>query len=625
LFANFSSLSAQSGFNFEIGEGKQIRKSMRLNNNCSEPHQFRIKNKNKYLSFEQSIDSILVGAKSSVALTLSFNATGLKKKTYSDKIEVECIDCKKQESCKQNRDEVAIRMSVVSATDDFPPTIAQATTPVPAATPTPAPTIEPAPTSSAITTPTVNRDSETPTPEPNPTAALASADTPAPEATATPTEAQAETSPPVVPLTGTNASTPVSAPVAETLQNQISPAIENVDKSKYLPIVLVLILALLPIAFIARKFFERRKYGKTAKNIASLKKAISIKEELANKWMKRRKNQNLHAIGVGKIEGTDNFCIQLFVENASGEMPDNPPINLLPEKFRKFPIVIYEAPSAVLLGFDSNGSESAARERCETLTGGISGANTNLANQTGTIGYFCVPTLLRPIRKLRQDVFLLSNSHVFADLNKAKKDAGDLIQQPSPGENGRHDFVASLENYVPIKFDNDVENPNYTDAAIARLFQDKTHRPEIPVIGKINECLPKEQVEIKQKCRKFGRTTGYTEGEIFSIHLSIWIKYAATGQETFFKEQFLIVPNASHEDFVKGGDSGALVADYENKAIGLIFAGADLNASFDIGNLPDAPGIENLLALDTKKIKSYGVANPINEVLKALNVKLMLP
>ncbi len=376
---------------------------------------------------------------------------------------------------------------------------------------------------------------------------------------------------------------------------------------------------------IASVWFIKKFLANGGNSSASLKNAVSAKEELANSWLKKRKSKNIHAIGVGKIEGTENYCIQVFVEDADGQMLEDPPTHLLPKEYRNFPIVIYKMQRARFLGFTVDLSEnygSKAREPHEMIVGGISGANTNLSGETGTIGYFCSPTILHPIRKFRKEVYLLSNAHVFADLSKTEKPGNDLIQQPSPGENKRHDFIASLEKFVPIKFDNDTEDPNFTDAAIAKLFPGKTHKLEIPHIGKILDFVPREKIELRTNCRKFGRTTGYTEGQIFSIHLSIWIKYGATNRESFFKEQFLIVPTAPHDDFVRGGDSGSLVADHENKALGLIFAGAASNTNFGLENLPT--DLEDLIPNNEKKIRSFGVANPISEVMKSLNVKLMI-
>ena len=46
------------------------------------------------------------------------------------------------------------------------------------------------------------------------------------------------------------------------------------------------------------------------------------------------------------------------------------------------------------------------------------------------------------------------------------------------------------------------------------------HNPVIPLIGAVKGYVAKKDIEIGEAARKFGRTTGYTEGRIFS---SIWI------------------------------------------------------------------------------------------------------
>ncbi|MBK7705484.1 MAG: hypothetical protein IPJ30_06805 [Acidobacteria bacterium] len=87
------------------------------------------------------------------------------------------------------------------------------------------------------------------------------------------------------------------------------------------------------------------RYGKNAlSNLRGLKKAISAKNELTQRWLKKRRSANIHAIGVGKIDGTNDYCIQVFVEDANGEMLEDPPTRLLPAEFRELPIVIYEMP-----------------------------------------------------------------------------------------------------------------------------------------------------------------------------------------------------------------------------------------------------------------------------------------
>jgi Peptidase family S64 len=144
---------------------------------------------------------------------------------------------------------------------------------------------------------------------------------------------------------------------------------------------------------------------------------------------------------------------------------------------------------------------------------------------------------------------------------------------------------------------------------------------EIPRIGKIGGYLKKEQVELRSSCQKFGRTTGYTQGKVFSIHLSIWVKYSAKSQEAFFKDQFLIIPT-DNSSFVKSGDSGSLVADFENKAIGLIFAGAEKRSSLQFENVEEAFELENLMTNRVKRIENFGVANSISDVMSEFNLKI---
>ena len=126
--------------------------------------------------------------------------------------------------------------------------------------------------------------------------------------------------------------------------------------------------------------------------------------------------------------------------------------------------------------------------------------------------------------------------------------------------------------------------------------------------------------------RKFGRTTGYTEGRIFSIYLDIWIRYDRTGQSAFFQNQFLIEPALpGFSKFVSKGDSGSLVVDAEQHAIGLVFAG--MSESQDS---PHAlPNSEATVRIDPatnkpKRIEGYGVANPISEVLDRLKIELLV-
>lgn len=462
------------------------------------------------------------------------------------------------------------------------------------------------------------------TPEKTPLEVTQSTPKPSPKVSATPTE----TPSPVAQATVSPLPTRTVLPSPTVALVQQTPKISAPPTDYITPVLAIsaIIVGLVMASFLAKKLFDRRKYGRNSiKNLRGLKKAVNVKNELTEKWLKKRKSANIHAIGVGKIDGTDDYCIQVFVEDANGDMLEDPPTQLLLAEFRNLPIVIYEMPRADFLSFrvDLTDASSAdeARKPHQILKGGISAANANLSSESGTIGYFFRPNFIDSAAHifLKKHIYLLSNSHVFADLGKAEKDDSDLIMQPSPGEPAASSPVAELYDYAPINFTGDVENPNFIDAAIAKLHRGQTHSAEIPQIGKIEGFLKKEQVELRIDCQKFGRTTGYTRGNIFSIHLSIWVKYSARGAEAFFKDQFLIVPTAG-TSFVKPGDSGSLVADFANNAIGLIFAGAGAKTALEFKDVQLAIDIENIPK--TERIENFGVANSISDVMNNFRIKL---
>ena len=197
--------------------------------------------------------------------------------------------------------------------------------------------------------------------------------------------------------------------------------------------------------------------------------------------------------------------------------------------------------------------------------------------------------------------------------------------QPSPGEPGSNRPIAALIDYSALTFD-DPEKPNHIDAAVAQLWDRQPHEPVIPFLGSVEGYARKTDVQIGERARKFGRTTGYSEGSVFSIYLDIWIHYDRTGRAAFFKDQFLIEPATDFTKFVDKGDSGSLILDNAQHAIGLVFAGTAEIPPAVKEKQPGGPIVaENNLATVRKRIEGYGVANPISEVLDRMKIDLVVP
>jgi hypothetical protein len=356
----------------------------------------------------------------------------------------------------------------------------------------------------------------------------------------------------------------------------------------------------------------------------SLKRIAKIKDELSSIWLRKGESKKIHGIGIGKLDNGEP-CIQIFINNSSSQMFENPPSDSIPNVYKNIPVVLIAMPQASFLsiddtmsGFSSEEYRKLIREKQDVILGGISGANSNLDGECGTIGYFCRKKSLIP---RKSEIYMLSNSHVFADLRKEIVDEHDLIMQPSPGESADSRSIGELERFSHPKLENDTNDANLIDAAIAKLWKQEVHKPLIPMIGTVKGFVQKDDVKVNETARKFGRTTGFTSGKVYSVYLDIWVKYDRTGQSSFFRNQFLIEPDKNgYEKFVDKGDSGSLVVDGENYASGLIFAGANGNVEIKdfSGNLSDEKEAKII-----KNVKNYGVANPISDVINKLKIELL--
>ena len=213
---------------------------------------------------------------------------------------------------------------------------------------------------------------------------------------------------------------------------------------------------------------------------------------------------------------------------------------------------------------------------------------------------------------------ILSNNHVLANSNNARK--GDTILQPGRADGGREpqDRIGNLERFVKINWKGgggDDEDPscpiasffqsilnmfagmvgsstrlaqiktdgvNLVDAAVAKPMSDDAIEDDILKIGPVQGTT---EAVVGLKVRKSGRTTGYTEGVINMLDTTVEVGY---GTNTAVFEQQILA-----NDMSDPGDSGSLILTEDNKAVGLLFAGSS----------------------------TVTVINPIAAVMSALNIK----
>lgn len=211
---------------------------------------------------------------------------------------------------------------------------------------------------------------------------------------------------------------------------------------------------------------------------------------------------------------------------------------------------------------------------------------------------------------------ILSNNHVLANSNAAK--VGDDIYQPGPHDGGTaDDKIADLLDFVPISFGGSVVPPECPVAgftarainAVARLFGFRHRVAAFPEEGGVNvvdaavaepwttglisnEILeigrPKGdgEVELGAFVKKSGRTTGYTEGKVTQIEVTVQVQYGE-GKIALFGGQFI-------SNIESGpGDSGSAILDENNYVVGLLFAGGNGITIFNpIRRVLDLLGVE---------------------------------
>jgi hypothetical protein len=192
------------------------------------------------------------------------------------------------------------------------------------------------------------------------------------------------------------------------------------------------------------------------------------------------------------------------------------------------------------------------------------------------------------------DVFALSNNHVYANKNRAK--LGDDILQPGrvDGGLGPADVIGTLHDFEPIRFCSPFPAcpNNRIDAAIASTTTDVLAN-RTPRNGYGTPSSRTAKARLGLQVQKYGRTTGHTQGQITGLNATINVGFRDGTAR--FVGQIVISGNG----FSAPGDSGSLIVtrgdgDDANRPVGLLFAGSQTST----------------------------LANPVDEVLKRFGVSI---
>jgi len=205
----------------------------------------------------------------------------------------------------------------------------------------------------------------------------------------------------------------------------------------------------------------------------------------------------------------------------------------------------------------------------------------------GTLGAIVYDSKSQPL--------ILSNNHVLANSSNGrdyKAKINDPILQPGPidiqalrtprvaSSLASDNILAKLTKFVPLKGSN---KTNQVDCALARPLSNDMVIPEIRGLGAVKGIRTPVLGTI---VKKSGRTSGVTTGKIKATNVAAKVDYGS-GRILKFENQILTTAMS------EPGDSGSLILDDSNYAIGLLFAGSS----------------------------SSTLANPIQVVLTLLKVK----
>lgn len=159
---------------------------------------------------------------------------------------------------------------------------------------------------------------------------------------------------------------------------------------------------------------------------------------------------------------------------------------------------------------------------------------------------------------------LLSNWHV---LQGESGLVGDEIIQPGAADGGTrpNDVVANLRRSVPVRTDLTV----FVDCAIAGMKDQSNIDEDIIAIGKPHGVV---KPHIGAWLMKSGRSSETTAGGLVVINASVKVNYG-----TFSKTvQDCIITGVPSVP----GDSGSLMVNYSNQAVGLLFAGGQTSDGY---------------------------------------------
>ncbi|MEM7033501.1 MAG: hypothetical protein AAF629_28375 [Chloroflexota bacterium] len=306
------------------------------------------------------------------------------------------------------------------------------------------------------------------------------------------------------------------------------------------------------------------------------------------------RQRNVVGVGVGyKITADGPTDVLAVMVNVQQKLPKSQlkESDLIPKYINQVRTDVIE--TGIMRAFDVH-----KKPHRPIIPGGISLGHSDV--KSGTFG--CLV-------KRDSEILILSNNHVLANANQARK--GDPILQPGTYDEGNIEHqVAVLDSFVPIDFGDEpagcqsiellklitrltgkdlgdtttqpAQAINFVDAALAKPIDPDQFSREIVGIGTPTGSA---DVGLGEFVKKSGRTTGYTEGRIVQIDVTTSVLYG--GKAATFGQQLMA------DGMSAAGDSGSVILNKQNQVVGLLFAGSETTTLINpIGGILSTLNIE---------------------------------
>ena len=162
---------------------------------------------------------------------------------------------------------------------------------------------------------------------------------------------------------------------------------------------------------------------------------------------------------------------------------------------------------------------------------------------------------------------------MIAALNQGQRGA-DIVWQPGKNNGG------SAKSRIGTLYDFAYITPggstgNRIDAALCKPDKPSDVSSSIKSIGSLSGS---QSVSLNDPVRKSGAKSGLTAGKVRGKNLSVIVDYPG-GVQALFDDQVGIVSTKGGKNFSEQGDSGSIVVDSQDRAVGLLMSclsGTDL-------------------------------------------------